>query len=168
MKSGASRGLNSSLPEMNCTRERIGHTLFTLFKPYMRQNEYTLDCIFVSSHIAIMKQIEIFQMLADQTRLRALALIEAEGELCVCELVAALDLSQPKISRHLAAMRDAGLLTSRRDAQWVFYHINTALPDWQQQVINAAMAGLTDEPLLQQDSIRLTQMKNRPERCTAA
>ena len=68
----------------------------------------------------------------------------------------------------MAAMRDAGLLTSRRDAQWVFYHINTALPDWQRQVIDAAMAGLTNERLLRHDSDRLTQMKNRPERCTAA
>lgn len=112
-----------------------------------------------------MKQIEIFQMLADQTRLRALALMQAQGELCVCELVAALDLSQPKISRHLAALRDAGLLTSRRDAQWVFYHINTALPDWQQQVIGAALTGLKGEPLPEQDARRLTDMKNRPERC---
>ena len=114
-----------------------------------------------------MKQIEFFQMLAEQTRLRALALMQAEGELCVCELVAALDLSQPKISRHLALMRDTGLLTSRRDAQWVFYHINTALPDWQQQVINAALTGLDGEAVLKQDSDRLTDMKNRPERCTA-
>lgn len=115
-----------------------------------------------------MKQIEIFQMLADQTRLRALALMQAQGELCVCELVAGLDLSQPKISRHLAAMRDAGLLTSRRDAQWVFYHINTALPDWQQQVLAAALTGIKDEPVLKQDTRRLTGMKNRPERSTAA
>jgi len=107
-------------------------------------------------------------MLADQTRLRALALMQAQGELCVCELVAALDLSQPKISRHLAAMRDAGLLTSRRDAQWVFYHIATALPDWQQQVIAAALTGLEHEPLLKRDASRLTDMKNRPARSTAA
>lgn len=115
-----------------------------------------------------MKQIEIFQMLGDQTRLRAMALMQDQGELCVCELVAALDLSQPKISRHLAALRDAGLLTSRRDAQWMFYHINTALPGWQQQIIAAAMTGIQDEPVLQQDTTRLSDMKNRPQRCTAA
>lgn len=115
-----------------------------------------------------MKQIEIFQMLADQTRLRALALMHNQGELCVCELVAALNLSQPKISRHLAALRDADLLTSRRDAQWVFYHINSALPDWQQQIITAALTGLKDEVVLQQDTTRLSDMKNRPQRCAAA
>ncbi len=115
-----------------------------------------------------MKQIEIFQMLGDQTRLRALALMQDQGELCVCELVAALDLSQPKISRHLAALRDAGLLTSRRDAQWVFYHITPTLPDWQQQVVSAALTGIKDEAILKQDATRLRNMKNRPERCTAA
>ena len=115
-----------------------------------------------------MKQIEIFQMLADQTRLRALALMHEAGELCVCELVAALDLSQPKISRHLAAMRDAGLLTSRRDAQWVFYHITPTLPDWQQQVIAGALLGLKNAPILKQDAARLSAMQNRPARCNAA
>lgn len=115
-----------------------------------------------------MKQIEIFQMLADQTRLRALALMQDQGELCVCELVAALDLSQPKISRHLAALRDAGLLTSRRDAQWVFYHLNPSLPDWQQQVVTAALTGISGEPVLKQDAMRLHNMQSRPERCSAA
>lgn len=115
-----------------------------------------------------MKQIEIFQMLGDQTRLRALALIQDQGELCVCELVAALDLSQPKISRHLGALRDAGLLTSRRDAQWVFYHITATLPDWQHQVVAAALTGIKTEAILKQDATRLQNMKNRPERCTAA
>lgn len=115
-----------------------------------------------------MKQIETFQMLGDQTRLRALSLMQDAGELCVCELVAALDLSQPKISRHLAAMRDAGLLTSRRDAQWVFYRINSTLPDWQQQVIAWALIGVKDEPVLKQDTTRLTDMHNRPARCSAA
>ena len=115
-----------------------------------------------------MKQIEIFQMLGDQTRLRALALMQDQGELCVCELVAALDLSQPKISRHLAALRDAGLLTSRRDAQWVFYHFNPSLPEWQQQVVTAALNGIRDEPVLKQDTTRLNKMKNRPTRSNAA
>lgn len=114
-----------------------------------------------------MKQIEIFQLLADQTRLRALALMQNQGELCVCELVAALDLSQPKISRHLAALRDGGLLTSRRDAQWVFYDLNSALPDWQHQAITAALTGIKDEPVVKQDITRLSDMKNRPQRCAA-
>jgi len=115
-----------------------------------------------------MKQIETFQMLADETRLRALALMQAHGELCVCELVTALDLPQPKISRHMTALRNAGLLTARRDAQWVFYTLNPDLPDWQKLVIDAALAGVQTEPVLKQDTARLKDMNNRPARCAAA
>ena len=134
----------------------------------MQSIEYAIDCIFESMHIQRMKQIETFQMLGDQTRLRALFLIHAMGELCVCELVAALDLSQPKISRHLAALRDAGLLSSRRDAQWVFYNLNPSLPAWQLQAVQAALTGIKDEQILKTDAERLRGMKNRPERCEAA
>lgn len=114
-----------------------------------------------------MKQLETFRILGDETRLRALALMATEGELCVCELVAALDLSQPKISRHLAALRDAGLVIARRDAQWIFYAPSPALPDWQQQVISGALTGIRDEPILKQDAMRLAQMQDRPQRCAA-
>ena len=119
---------------------------------------YTLWCIQGG-----MKQIEVFQMLADQTRLRALFLMQSQRELCVCELVAALKLSQPKISRHLGALRDAGLLISRRDAQWVFYQINQSMPDWQQQALTAALSGIKNETILRQDARRLAEMKNRPD-----
>jgi len=54
---------------------------------------------------------QFFQLLSDETRLRCLLLLQKEGELCVCELVYALDIIQPKISRHLAALRDAGIVT---------------------------------------------------------
>lgn len=114
-----------------------------------------------------MKQTAIFQSLSDETRLRALALISAEGELCVCELVYALDLSQPKISRHLSNMRDAGLLDARRDAQWMFYFIKPDLPEWVRGVIAAAVAGMADTPETTNDKTRLADMKNRPQRCAA-
>ena len=115
-----------------------------------------------------MEQMETFRLLGDETRLRALALMHDQGELCVCELVAALELSQPKISRHLGALRDAGLVESRRDAQWVFYRINEALAGWQKQVIAAALEGVAREPVLQEDKTRLKNMNSRPIRSTAA
>jgi ArsR family transcriptional regulator len=114
------------------------------------------------------KQTETFRLLGDETRVRALALIAHEGELCVCELVAALGLSQPKISRHLAALRDAGLLVPRRDAQWIFHAINPGLPDWQQQAIAAALDGIRGEAVLEQDRARLGNMNKRPHRDAAA
>ncbi len=114
-----------------------------------------------------MEQTDLFQILSDSTRLRALALMADQGELCVCELVAALELSQPKISRHLGAMRESGLVLSRRDAQWVFYGLNPYLPDWQQQVVSGALAGLAADPQISKDKQRLAEMPDRPRRCEA-
>ena len=107
-------------------------------------------------------------MLADQTRLRALALMQDTGELCVCELVTGLNLPQPKISRHLTTLRDAGLLSSNRKAQWVFYQINPDMEDWQKQALAVAIFSIKDEPVLKSDAKRLAAMKDRPKIGSAA
>ena len=129
---------------------------------------YMLDSIYVKTYMHPMTQIETFRLLGDETRMRALALMADEGELCVCELVAALDLSQPKISRHLAALRAGGLIDARRDAQWIFHRINPALSGWQKQALEAALTGIAAEPILKQDKTRLDNMKDRPQRDAAA
>ena len=68
-----------------------------------------------------MKQyIDLFKALSDETRLRIMILI-SEKELCVCQIEAALELSQVKISRHLRILKDAGLLKDRRDGLWIYY-----------------------------------------------
>ncbi|MGU3290721.1 ArsR/SmtB family transcription factor [Acinetobacter radioresistens] len=77
-----------------------------------------------------MEQVNFFKCLADETRLNIVALVTKHQELCVCELTEKLQLSQPKISRHLALLRSAGLLTDRRQGQWVYYSINQKLPEW--------------------------------------
>ena len=64
-----------------------------------------------------MDQVNFFKCLADQTRLDILMLIVKQGERCVCDLTASLDLSQPKISRHLALLRTNGVLQDRRQGQ---------------------------------------------------
>ncbi|MBK1734918.1 transcriptional regulator [Halorhodospira abdelmalekii] len=80
----------------------------------------------------------LFRLLADTTRLQSVLLLHSEGRLCVCELTHALDLSQPKISRHLAQLRTAGLLVDERQGQWVHYRLADDLPDWVHRVIEAA------------------------------
>ncbi|QYK01817.1 metalloregulator ArsR/SmtB family transcription factor [Shewanella psychrotolerans] len=107
----------------------------------------------------------IFKALSDDTRLLSLLLIHAEGELCVCELMAALDESQPKISRHLAQLRKAELLSDRRQGQWVFYRINPGLAPWALNVIEQTRAG--NQSLLARGLARLQQMGQRPERVKA-
>lgn len=114
-----------------------------------------------------MEHTRLFQILADETRLRALALMHNVGEVCICELVHALELSQPKISRHMAALRAVGLAEPRRDAQWVFYKLNPNLPEWQQKVVTAALENLAEDPSIAANLSRLKTMCNRPERCAA-
>ncbi|MDX2289081.1 MAG: metalloregulator ArsR/SmtB family transcription factor [Hyphomicrobiaceae bacterium] len=97
----------------------------------------------------------LFSTLADPIRLRCLALISAEGELCVCELVAALDMPQPKVSRHLAILRDAGLLKDRRAAQWVLYALAPELPSWSRAAIAAAVEAVRSERQYAHDLKRL-------------
>ncbi len=63
-----------------------------------------------------------FQALGDKTRLRILNLM-GDQELCVCFFVEILDQSQPKISRHLAYLRRAGIVAARRDGKWMHYRI---------------------------------------------
>ncbi|HRK18791.1 MAG TPA: metalloregulator ArsR/SmtB family transcription factor [Hyphomicrobiaceae bacterium] len=107
--------------------------------------------------------IRILAMLSEPIRLRSLVMIAEEGELCVCELVAALDLPQPKVSRHLAVMRDAGLLRDRRDAQWVLYSINPALRAPQMAMVEAAVAAVVGDKQIARDKARLAK-SSRPER----
>jgi len=82
--------------------------------------------------------------LADDTRLRLLTLVHDRGESCVCHLVDALGLSQPKISRHLAQLRACGLLRTRREGQWIHYRLSEELPDWARAAIADLRAGLPD------------------------
>ena len=77
---------------------------------------------------ATLDQLEtVFSALADRTRLRILGLL-LTGEVCVCHIHEALRISQPKASRHLAYLRNAGLVTARRDGLWMHYRL-TELPD---------------------------------------
>ena len=106
----------------------------------------------------------LFRALGDSTRLRSLLLLLREGELCVCELTVALDLSQPKISRHLAHLREGGIASVRRDGTWVFYRVNERLPDWARQVLQRTLEGCAQEERFRADCARLEQMPNRPSR----
>ncbi len=93
-----------------------------------------------------------FHALSDPTRLRCLALLHAHGELCVCELTAALDEAQPKVSRHLALLREMGLVLARREGVWMHYHLNPALPAWAREVLDVALPALAPAGVGQGDS----------------
>lgn len=83
---------------------------------------------------------EILTAISDPTRRAALNLIWDGGEHCVCELMATLDASQSRMSRHMKVLREAGLVIDRRDAQWVRFRRNPDLaPDFV-AVIDAVLA----------------------------
>ncbi len=103
-----------------------------------------------------------FRALCDGTRLRCLLLLAAVGELCVCELTYALGMAQPKVSRHLALLREAGVVRDRREGLWVHYRIRDDLPEWAQQVLQATLAGVARREPFARGGARLARMPNRP------
>jgi ArsR family transcriptional regulator len=113
-----------------------------------------------------LKPVALFRALADETRLRAMVLLHSEGELCVCELTEALQVSQPKMSRHLASLRELGVVAGRRDGLWIHYHIPPGLPGWAMKTLQSACAGFVDQAPFSDDRRRLAAMASRPgERC---
>jgi ArsR family transcriptional regulator len=80
---------------------------------------------------------DFFTALADPTRRRILALLQMEGERCVCVLYETLGLSQPKVSRHLGVLRAAGIVATRREGLWIHYRLHPDLPDWARTVLVA-------------------------------
>jgi ArsR family transcriptional regulator len=92
----------------------------------------------MEGYMASLTPLQLFKLLADDTRLHLALLLRAQGELCVCELSATLNLSQPKISRHLALLRDSGLLSDRRDGKWIHYRLSPHMPAWAAAVIEQA------------------------------
>lgn len=116
----------------------------------------------------MMDALAVFSALSDPLRLRAVALLARQGELCVCELTHALQVSQPKMSKHLALLRDSGLVRDRRDAQWVLYSVPADLPAWIRDVLAAMTEGVAADATHRDDLRRLKGMKQRPARERAA
>lgn len=93
-----------------------------------------------------MNPVDLMSALADPTRLGALRLLWDGREHCVCELMTRLDASQSRMSRHMGALKVAGLVVDRRDAQWVRYRRNPALAADVAAVVDAVLA-LPAEPV---------------------
>jgi ArsR family transcriptional regulator len=103
--------------------------------------------------------------LSDQTRLRILLLLAGGAERCVCELTQALELSQPKISRHLAVLRESGLLQDRKAGLWVYYRLHPELPTWAVQALACLQAGAVAEAWYLADGQRLACSQRQDASC---
>lgn len=84
---------------------------------------------------------DTFKALADRTRLRILALL-GTNEVCVCHIHDSLNLPQPAVSRHLAYLRRARLVSARRDGVWMHYRVSTSLAPEIRQVLDASVDAL--------------------------
>lgn len=95
--------------------------------------------------------------IADSTRLRILVLLIQQEELCVCQLTDAIDVLQPKISRHLSILRKKGILQDRRDGLWIFYRLHPEMPIWAYKTLQALSLGCLSLQPYQNDLVRVNK-----------
>jgi ArsR family transcriptional regulator, arsenate/arsenite/antimonite-responsive transcriptional repressor len=97
----------------------------------------------------------LFRALADPTRLRLLNLI-ADREICVCYFVEILRISQPKVSRHLAYLRRAGIVASRREGKWMHYRLVAPKDQAADSILQETLRHLKKKPEMRRDVLRLS------------
>jgi ArsR family transcriptional regulator len=107
----------------------------------------TLDCILTA--------------LADPIRRRALALLHSRDELCVCELMSALGVTQSRMSRHMSTLKAAGLVLDRRDAQWVRYRLNPDTPPAIAAVVGGVIQAMPGTPRSRGQANRRSMLRER-------
>ena len=101
----------------------------------------------------------LFKALADRTRLRVIHLI-GDDEVCVCFFVEVLKTNQPKISRHLAYLRRAGLVSTRREGKWMHYRLVEPPDAHAARIFREVREWLANNPEMQRDKDRLTKICN--------
>jgi ArsR family transcriptional regulator len=99
----------------------------------------------------------LFKALADQTRLRLISLI-GDDEVCVCFFVEVLRINQPKISRHLAYLRRAGVVSARREGKWIHYRIVEPANEHAAKIFREVRTWLANDPAMQSDRARLRKI----------
>ena len=99
---------------------------------------------------------QFFRALADRTRLRLLNLV-GEKEVCVCYFVAVLKLSQPKISRHLAYLRRAGIVGARRQGKWMHYRLLVPADPRAARILQDTLAWLRQDTEMRQDQAQMVR-----------
>ena len=104
----------------------------------------------------------LFRALADRTRLRLINLM-GEDEVCVCFFVEVLKTNQPKISRHLAYLRRAGVVSARREGKWIHYRIVEPRDPHAANIFREVRAWLANEPAMQSDRTRLKKICCAPK-----
>lgn len=105
---------------------------------------------------------ELFKALADRTRLRLINLM-GDDEVCVCFFVEVFKLNQPKISRHLAYLRRAGVVAARREGKWMHYRIVEPPDPRAANIFREVRASLANDTVMKRDRARLAQICCAPK-----
>jgi len=119
------------------------------------------------AHIVLSSTTKIHQALADPTRILILRLL-LERELCVCEIVAALEEPQYKVSRHLAVLKNAGLVRDWREGSWMHYEILQSLPAEWRNALQALKVVWDESTEVQAVLWRVQQRATRPPGASAS
>ena len=106
---------------------------------------------------------QLFRAFADPTRLRLLNLI-ADREICVCYFVEILEIGQPKISRHLAYLRKAGVVSARRDGKWMHYRLALPKDEIAGKILRETLKHLSEKAEMKRDVSRLSSACCSPQR----
>lgn len=104
----------------------------------------------------------IHKALADETRIRMLAVLQGLGELCVCDLEAGLGVTQSRASRHMSVLRGAGLVDDRREGQWVYYRIAADPSPSVARALEALAADTRDLPATAADIASTREARRSP------
>lgn len=102
--------------------------------------------------------LSVFKALSDETRLRIIKLLE-RGELCVCDIMAALDMIQPKVSFHLGVLKEAGLIKDRKQGRWIHYRLDDS--DMFGRFLILSVMERISESAVKEDSSRLDEFLER-------
>lgn len=103
------------------------------------------------------KTASLFKSLSEETRLRILLLLQEHGELCICDLMAALELPQSTVSRHVAYLKNAGWLQDRRGGVWMYYSLLPNLSSQYADLLVLLGTACSTLPDAEQDRLRLKQ-----------
>ena len=108
---------------------------------------------------------QMFKAFADETRLRILALLSEKQELCVCDVIEILKQPQPKISRHLAYLRKAGLVQTRRDGTWIYYLLTEPLTPFHKKLLGCLSSCFGDVGVMKKDRQLIAKQNGKVKCC---
>ena len=121
---------------------------------YVNAYSFLLECRHMARAKKGFDMERFFQALGDRTRLRLLNLI-GDDEICVCFFVETLGTNQPKVSRHLAYLRKAGVVAARREGKWMHYSIVRPSDPYAARILDEMRAWMAADPEMQKDRARL-------------